>query len=211
MSVPTTGNNTESFPASGDLPRQRYHLTVAYDGSAFHGWQKQEPAGKPPLRTVQGELENALVRVLRQPRESIGLLGASRTDAGVHAMGQSCHFDASTRIPLERLCLAINSRLQDDIEARHVEPVADTFDAIRGVVDKQYRYRIWNAVDRPLGVRHLVHHEWDAMDVALMNDAAARLVGTHDVEGFSAAGSWPGDDGAHDPRVPGGGTHARRG
>ena len=167
-------------------PRRRYRLTVAYDGSAFHGWQRQEPPGREPLRTVQGELEHALVRVLRQPRDGLALLGASRTDTGVHALGQVCHFDAATPIPLDRMAKAVSSRLPGDIDILDAAIVPDTFDAIGGVVSKQYRYRLFNASRKPLGIRHLVHHEPTELDPYRMHDAAGRLVGTHDVEGFAA-------------------------
>ncbi len=166
--------------------RRRYRLTVAYDGSGFHGWQRQEPPGREALRTVQGELEHALVRVLRVPRDEMALLGASRTDAGVHALGQVCHFDAATPIPLDRLARAVGSRLPGDIDILDAAAVPATFDAIADVESKQYRYRLFNAARKPLGVRHLVHHEPTALDVGRMNDAAGRLVGTHDVEGFAA-------------------------
>lgn len=166
----------------------RYRLTIAYDGSAFHGWQKQTPPpgrGEPP-RTVAGELEPLLARLLRQP---ITLVGASRTDAGVHAMGQVAHFDASEmRVPVERLAEAINSRLPKDIEVRVAERVADDFHATRDARCKQYRYRLWNATHRPLAMRHTVYHHWAGLDIDRMNDAAGRLVGTHDFEGLAAAG-----------------------
>lgn len=167
---------------------QRYKLTIAYDGSAFHGWQKQEPPGEEPLRTVQGVVEDALVRLLGQPRDVINLTGASRTDSGVHALGQVAHFDADTAIPIERLAMAINSRLPDDIDLRSAEPTRSDFDAIRDAVRKQYRYRLWVADRRPLDRRLVVYPVLRALDVAAMRDAAARLVGTHDLEGFSAAG-----------------------
>ncbi len=170
-----------------DRPVSRYKLTVAYDGSAFHGWQKQQPPDQPWPRTVQAELEATLMKVLRQPSSELDLLGASRTDTGVHAVGQVCHFNSTTPIPIERLCNAINSRLPRDIEARHVELVDESFDAIRDAVDKQYRYRILHAPHRPLGLRHLVYHEWADIDLAAMQDAAARLPGTHDVEGFASS------------------------
>ena len=166
---------------------RRYKLTVAYDGSGFHGWQKQQPPDRPWPRTVQGELEQTLMQVLRQPSQELDLLGASRTDAGVHAKGQVCHFNSTTPIPVARLCPAINSRLPEDVEARQVEVVDEGFDAIRDAVDKQYRYRILNAPHRPLGLRHLVYHEWNPLDLGAMRDAAARLPGTHDVAGFAAA------------------------
>ncbi|MEM6459122.1 MAG: tRNA pseudouridine(38-40) synthase TruA [Planctomycetota bacterium] len=169
------------------MTRRRYKLTVAYDGSAFHGWQKQMPPDRSWPRTVQGELERALMHVLRRPSAEIDLLGASRTDAGVHALGQVCHFNAETTIPLDRLCRAINRRLPDDIEARSVEEVHAEFDAIADATAKQYRYRVLNAPHRPLGLRHLVYHEPATLDLEAMRDAAARLAGEHDLAGFAAA------------------------
>ena len=167
---------------------RRYKLTVAYDGSGFHGWQKQEPPSGEPLRTVQGELENALVQVFRQPRQAIRLVGASRTDTGVHALGQAAQCDAATPIPVERLHLAINARLPGDIEVRSAEVTDPDFDVIGDVESKQYRYRIFNAPQRPLGLRHIVHHGWESMDPSRMQAAAERLVGEHDLAGFAAAG-----------------------
>jgi tRNA pseudouridine38-40 synthase len=165
--------------------RQRFLLTLAYDGHAFHGWQRQLPPDRPPLRTVQGELEATLKTVLKQP---IRTLGASRTDARVHATGQRVQFDATTRIPPERLGKAINDRLPDDMELRQLQVVPDNFDVIGGVVSKQYRYRIFNADHRPLAIRHMVYHCWYDLDVERMKAAAQRLVGTYDVAGFAAAG-----------------------
>ena len=175
----------------------RYALTIAYDGSDFHGWQEQAPrlAGdtKCPssstapdeLRTVQGVLRATLQQVLQQP---ITLVGASRTDTGVHALGQVAHFDAdNVRIPLERMTLAINSHLPDDIDIRDVRIVSDHFDAIRHAVEKQYRYRIWNTSHRPLMIRKQVHHCWYTLNVDAMNDAAQRLIGEHDFAGFANA------------------------
>jgi tRNA pseudouridine38-40 synthase len=165
---------------------QRYKLTLAYDGLAFHGWQKQEPPPPaPPLRTVAGVVEDRLRRVLQQP---IVLTGASRTDAGVHARGQVAHFDALPLIPLERMAAAINARLPADLEVLSVEAVAPEFNAVSGARCKQYRYRIHNQVHRPLEKRHHVWHCWLELDVARMHDAAARLVGEHDFASFAAAG-----------------------
>lgn len=164
---------------------RRYKLVLAYDGSAYHGWQKQHPPDAAPLRTVQQVVEDTLIRVMRQPVE---LIGASRTDAGVHAEGQVAHFDAATPIPLERMADAINSRLPEDVEVRQAEAADSGFHAIQHALHKQYRYRVFNASHRPLGVRHMVYHCWHGLDLARMNDAAGRLVGTHDFEGFAAAG-----------------------
>jgi len=163
---------------------QRYKLTMAYDGTAFHGWQKQQPPDAPQLRTVQGVVEQSMVRMFGQ---HIDLIGASRTDAGVHALGQVAHFDAETTIPIERLAMAINSRLPDDIDVRNVELADATFDAISDAKNKQYRYRIFNAEQRPLLGRHIAWHCWTPLNTAAMQDAARRLIGEHDFAGFAAA------------------------
>lgn len=168
---------------------QRYKLTLAYDGSAFHGWQKQEPPGEEPLRTVQGELEQVLVRLLGTPSTDLHLMGASRTDSGVHSVGQVAHFDSDTPIPLEKMALAINARLPDDIEIRKVELAPPDFESIGQAKNKQYRYRIFNADRKPMWVRSQVFHCFhDKLDIKRMQDAAKRLIGTHDIEGFSTAG-----------------------
>lgn len=161
---------------------QRFKLTIAYDGTLFHGWQKQEPPGSEPLRTVAGVVESTLVRVLRQP---IRLVGSSRTDAGVHARGQVAHFDAINPIPIERLAKAINSRLPDDVDVLAAEPAPIGFDAISGAKNKQYRYRLYHTERRPLHLRNYVYHCWTPLDLGRMNDAARRLVGTHDFAGLT--------------------------
>lgn len=176
-------NPSEPAEPPPAAPLRRYKLIVAYDGSDFHGWQKQEPppapdgTPTPPLRTVQGVLEDAVRRVVG---DRAVVVGASRTDAGVHAMGQTAMFDAATRIPTERLAEAINSRLPKDVEVRHAEEAPLDFAVISGATSKQYRYRIWNSTHRPLGLRRLVYHFWHPLDVERMNEAAQRLVGTHD-------------------------------
>ncbi|MHC5003236.1 MAG: tRNA pseudouridine synthase A, partial [Planctomycetota bacterium] len=91
----------------------RYRLTLAYDGTAFHGWQKQIDRDGASLRTVQAVLEEALRRVVR---EEISVRGASRTDAGVHARAQVAAFTTGASIPVERLPQAINARLPDDVQ-----------------------------------------------------------------------------------------------
>jgi tRNA pseudouridine38-40 synthase len=164
---------------------QRYKMTVAYDGSDFCGWQVQAPPDKPPLRTVQGVMQEVIGGVVGHP---VNVQGASRTDSGVHALGQVAHFDAATRIPTERLAKAINSRLPDDVEVRSVEEVPITFHATYGAAEKQYRYRVWNGDGEPLHLRKQVYHNWVSLDVPAMEFAAAKLVGTRDFEGFSSAG-----------------------
>lgn len=169
----------------GEGEVRRYRLTIAYDGSKYHGWQRQQPPDGRPIRTVQGVLEEVLQRLMNQP---ITLRGASRTDAGVHALGQVAHFDASCRIPVDRMAMAINSRLPGDVEVVAARAAASDFHATADAVSKQYRYRLYNTDRRPLHIRHCVYHCWTPLDVERMNMAASRLVGTHDFAGFAAAG-----------------------
>lgn len=190
-----TDNMTESKDAeSGDFkpfrpPRdpnaQRYKLTIAYDGSNFHGWQKQEPPDEDPLRTVAAVVERAIMELVQQP---VTLVGASRTDARVHARGQVAHFDAvNMRVPVRRLPQALTSRLPDDVDIIDAEEVPAEFDAISGAKHKQYRYRLFHSIRRPLCHRAAVYHCFTPLDIDRMNEAAKRLIGTHDVEGFAAA------------------------
>ncbi len=167
------------------MTMSRYKITIAYDGSGFHGWQSQHPPGSEPLRTVQDVVRDAVQRAVGHP---VVLQGASRTDAGVHAIGQVAHFDADTRIPIERLALAINARLPEDVAVRDAKIVSPSFDAVADALSKQYRYRIWMSPQRPLHFRHLFYHCFAPLDVAAMNDAAGRLAGEHDFAAFAAAG-----------------------
>ncbi|MEO0588573.1 MAG: tRNA pseudouridine synthase A, partial [Planctomycetota bacterium] len=144
----------------------------------------------PEPRTVQGVLETTLARALQQP---VTLTGASRTDTGVHALGQRAHVDLDTPIPHERIADAMNARLPDDVYVAKAQAVPDTFHAIRNVASKQYRYRIATSPHKPLWRRAQVYHHPHhnhrpfTLDVARMNDAAAKLVGTHDIAGLAAA------------------------
>ncbi len=166
------------------MPRVR--LTVAYEGTDFHGWQAQEPPDAEPLRTVQGVLSECVTRVLRQP---VVVTGASRTDAGVHALGQVAAFDAEFSMPIERLPLALTSRLPGDVQVRHAAIAADDFDPIADAVSKCYRYRLASAEPPqrwpPLLERRLEAWTRASLDLERMNAAAARLVGEHDFAGFA--------------------------
>ncbi len=164
----------------------RYKLTIAYDGTDFHGWQRQEPADAPPLRTVQGVLQEAVCELLRQ---KVDVVGASRTDSGVHAVGQVAAFTADVRIPLERLALAINGRLPRDVQVRRAELADDAFNPIGGAKSKCYRYTIEHTSHPhhppPLFDRNLVFATPYAADPALMQEAAAKLIGTYDCVCFA--------------------------
>jgi tRNA pseudouridine38-40 synthase len=118
----------------------RYMLTIAYEGTDFRGWQRQEPPPPAePMRTVQGVLQHAVREAVRQP---VDVVGASRTDSGVHAVGQVAAFTAETTIPIDRLAPAISSRLPDDVQVRDARIVRDDFDPISHAIRKTYRYTI---------------------------------------------------------------------
>lgn len=164
---------------------QRYRLTLAYDGAQFHGWQRQTTPQGQVLRTVQGVVEQALQRLCGQP---IHVIGASRTDAGVHARGQVAHFDAVCRVPVENLAHALTGRVPRDVDILDARIAPPDFHAIRDAKRKEYRYTIHNTRRRPLWLRTRALHFWEPLDERRMNDAAARLVGEHDFAGFASAG-----------------------
>lgn len=163
---------------------RRYRLKVRFDGTSFHGWQRQTAPDGEPLRTVQGELEFATARALRQP---LSIVGASRTDAGVHALGQVAAFSAETSIPTERIPAAINRYLPDDVAVWDASETDDDFNPIRGAVSKTYRYTIFNGVVRPVFDRFRCHHYWNPLDALTMQDAGKLLEGEHDFTSFANA------------------------
>ena len=185
----------------------RYKLIVAYDGTDFVGWQKQEPPdpdaptpgpGEEPrrlyLRTVQHVLEQAVRKVVREP---VVLTGASRTDSGVHANGQAACFtsrpDPSKGVgwPIERgmegLVKGINSKLPRDVFVYSCEVVDKRFDPIGRAIEKEYCYTIVTGQVRPLWDRRYVFHTWYELDATKMQRAADLMVGEHDFVCFSQA------------------------
>jgi tRNA pseudouridine38-40 synthase len=166
----------------------RYRLLIAYDGTAFHGWQRQEPADAPALRTVQGVVQDAVREVIGQ---AAIVTGASRTDSGVHAVGQVAAFTADVRVPTERLAQAITARLPDDVQVLRAELAHDSFDPIGDARSKCYRYTIEHSGPprnpRPLFDRNFVFWTPHPLDADRMRAAAAHLVGTHDFASFAQA------------------------
>ena len=164
----------------------RYKLTVAYDGTEFHGWQRQHQPGEEPLRTVQGVLERTIVEVVREP---ITLTGASRTDAGVHARGQVAAFSCEATLEPKRLAAAVNSRLPQDIQIRRTSTVNEDFSPISDAVSKVYRYYIAHGNRRrrlpPLFDRRLVYSCGYELDPSRMNEATQHLLGEHDFSSFT--------------------------
>ncbi len=154
-------------------------LTIAYDGSDYHGWQLQ-----PGCVTVQGVLTEAL-RDLLGPRARV--CGASRTDAGVSALGQVGLIQIDTPIPTENFAKAITDRLPESMAIVKAEDVPMGFDVIGDVKSKLYRYTIFQDPVRPvLHMRHCWHIP-AALDITAMSRAASMLVGKKDFKSFAAA------------------------
>ena len=160
---------------------KRVKLTVAYDGTNYHGWQFQ-----PEQPTIEGILNWALEELTG---EDIEVIGASRTDTGVHALGNVCVFDTESRIPAEKFAAALNSRLPEDIRIMESEEVAAEFHPRYDAHDKIYEYRISRGRIVPPTKRLYAHHIYYALDIAKMRQAAAYLVGRHDFASFCSAGS----------------------
>ena len=160
---------------------KRVMLTVAYDGTAYHGWQL-EPTGI----TVEEVLNRQLSALLG---EEIRVSGASRTDAGVHAKGNLCVLDTESRIPPEKIAAALNPYLPKDIVVIRSEETAPGFHPRRCDSIKTYEYTILNRVlPDPLRCRYVAHFR-RPLDAARMQEAAAALIGEHDFAAFCAAGS----------------------
>ena len=159
----------------------RIRLTVEYDGTNYSGWQRQENAV-----SVQQRLEEALQRLLREP---VRVTGASRTDAGVHALGQVAHFDTASRIPPEKYAFALNTMLPDDIRVRASQAAAEDFHARFHAQGKIYRYMMFNSPHASALWRNSHAHVMYPLDEALMNAEARSVVGTHDFSAFAASGS----------------------
>lgn len=155
-------------------------LTLAYDGTDFAGFQVQ-----PQVRTVQGELSAALSKVLG---EEVKVVGAGRTDAGVHARAQVVNFLTAARIPLERLPAALNSCLPRDVTVWQAEEVPAKFHARYSAKSKVYRYLMQVAPYPSPFLRRFSWHLPFPLDVAAMRAAAAELTGEHDFTSFCAAG-----------------------
>ncbi len=157
---------------------QRYAITIAYDGTRFHGWQRQ-----PQHRTVQQDLEEALEKL---SGAFVRVHSSSRTDTGVHARGQVAHFDLNRRWESRRLRLAINSLIEPDVRVMAVKAVKPDFHARYECTGKIYRYHIYNGLVLPPDLRHYRAHVVRPLDAQRMRAAAAHLVGTHDFAAFSA-------------------------
>jgi len=159
----------------------RFRITVSYDGTDFVGWQRQA-AGV----SIQGLLEDALAEL---DEAAVSVLGAGRTDAGVHALGQVAAFTLTRVIAADVVVRALNVRLPLSVRVLEAEEVATDFHPQFAATSKAYRYRIWNSDIVSPFERQYVWHVFGALDVAAMNEAARMLEGTHDFAAFQGTGS----------------------
>ncbi len=160
---------------------KRILLIIAYDGTDYAGWQRQDNA-----LTVEEVLENALSELTG---EEIDVAGASRTDAGVHAYGNVAVFDTESPIPPERFAIALNSFLPDDIRVTESMEVPEDFHPRYADSEKTYQYHILNTrIPLPTMSRY-AHHVYEKLDINSMRSAASCLIGEHDFTAFCAAGS----------------------
>jgi tRNA pseudouridine38-40 synthase len=165
---------------------RNFKLTIAYDGTDFHGWQMQK--NKP---TVQGEIVSVLRRLTQEDTQ---LLGAGRTDAGVHALGQVGSFRTQSALSALEFHRALNALLPPAIRIVAVEETGPDFSARWSAKGKIYRYRIYRGkVVPPLLWRYVLHYPFP-LDEEAMKDAAGRFVGMHDFTSFAASTGSEDDD-----------------
>ena len=158
-----------------------FKLIIEYDGTAYCGWQRQ--AGDP---TLQETIETALSVMTK---ETIRVIGSGRTDAGVHALGQTANFHTLTAISPQGFQAGLNSLLPGDIVIRACDPVADDFHARFSARHKTYRYMIRNQTLPAAIGRQYAWHIRKKLDVAAMQASARHIIGTHDFKSFEGSGS----------------------
>ena len=160
---------------------KRVRLTVAYDGTNYHGWQIQDNG-----ITIESELNRCLSDLFH---EDIQVIGASRTDSGVHALGNIAVFDTTARMPAEKVSYALNQRLPEDIRIQRSEEVAPDWHPRYVTSRKTYEYRIYRG-EFPMPVKRLYAlFSYRHFDVEKMKQAAQYLVGEHDFKSFCQVGA----------------------
>ena len=165
------------------MKTRNIRLTLEYDGTAYSGWQKQ-----PQAPTVQGVLEDRIARICGHP---VDLLVAGRTDAGVHALGQTANFHTRSSLSTGKIHQVLNQLLPHDIRAVKAAEVPTQFHATYHASSKLYRYVIRNTHDYTVFDRYHYHHVRLPLDSAAMKRAAQYLVGTHDFTAFRGSlGKW---------------------
>lgn len=160
---------------------RNFKLTIEYDGTRYSGWQRQAAAP-----TVQAEIEKALGTLTRT---AVVLLGAGRTDAGVHALGQVASFRCDTRLDPDQLLRGLNSLLPPDIAILDCRRVPEDFHARFSARSKTYRYRVLNRAVRSAVDRHTCWFIHTPLDLSAMQAAALGVIGRRDFKAFESTGS----------------------
>ncbi|MHC5142229.1 MAG: tRNA pseudouridine(38-40) synthase TruA [Planctomycetota bacterium] len=153
-------------------------LVIHYDGTNYHGW-----ASQPETATVQGTIEEVIEKLTGQP---VKVYGSSRTDAGVHALGQVANFRINSPVPTENFSNALNNLLPQDITISDVCEMPEDFDAISDTVEKRYDYLINTTPIRPVLARNQWHRPGQ-LDIGKMHQAAQKFVGKKDFKSFASA------------------------
>ena len=156
-------------------------LVIEYDGKKFNGWQKQ-----PNKLNIQGEIEKAIEEITG---ETVELNASGRTDAGVHSLGQTANFKTNSKIEIEKIPIAINSKLKQSIRVTGAEEMPEDFHARYSCKGKKYRYIINNSKYGSAIYRDLEYHIPMKLDVKKMKEAAKYFEGEHDFKGFKASGT----------------------
>ncbi|SEO75408.1 tRNA pseudouridine38-40 synthase [Amphibacillus marinus] len=160
----------------------RYLATVKYDGTRYAGYQVQ-----PNQMTIQSTIEAALQQLHKGA--AVKITASGRTDAGVHANGQTFHFNSSLAIANSKWKLALNALLPDDIVIVEIKQVSEDFHARYDVIEKTYKYVIWNGADANPFERHYSYHIRRPLDLALIANGCHLLEGQHDFTAYCAANS----------------------
>lgn len=163
------------------MEKKRVLLTVAYDGTAYHGWQLQNNGA-----TIEGELNRCLSQLLQEP---IQVIGASRTDAGVHALGNVAVFDTVARMPADKISYALNQRLPEDIRIQVSREVPGDWHPRHVESRKTYEYRIYRGAFAMPTRRLYTYFTYCKLDVDAMRQGAQYLVGEHDFKSFCQTGA----------------------
>jgi tRNA pseudouridine38-40 synthase len=159
-----------------------YRIDIRYIGRSFTGWQSQSSKD-----AVQDHLHQALATILREP---VQLIGASRTDSGVHALGQVATFTTTSEIDAVVLMKSLNAVIPRDIGIKSVTPVASTFHPIRAAKSKLYAYRIWNAGGyNPFVAPYIWSYPYADLPLPKLKAGAHEFIGEHDFSAFCAANS----------------------
>jgi tRNA pseudouridine38-40 synthase len=160
---------------------KKYRMCIAYDGTRYSGWQIQ-----PTSDSIQGVIEHALQTLLKEP---VRLIGAGRTDAGVHALGQVAHFTIPAHLECPRIIYALNGMLPYDIRIQELTPTLDSFHAQYGARTKEYHYHIWIEKTMNPFLRLYRYHFHDTrFQLPLLQEGIKYFIGTHDFATFANLG-----------------------